>query len=366
MLPKLSHRTLQLLSKSFDSPDTIFSMDEPQLKKAGINKTDAASIASASSLDVSSVIRSCRAEGISIITYVDFEYPERLKNIYAPPPVLYIKGVLPDVDEYPVISVIGTRRADAYGIKAAYRFGCDIVRCGGITVSLLTKGIDAAAAEGALSSGGRFIAVLGTSHDKADKKQLSSLGSSCAVISEYPPSTGTDRSFFRARNRIAAGLSTGVVVIQAPLKSGTRFFVNEAAEQGKDIFALPGNADSPNSEGIIQLLKDGAKPVSCGWDILSEYLCIFPDRVHPAEASFEPPDTVQVKPAPSDWRSKAEKLNETQIRILETIEAGSCTSDDIIATSALSAATVLSQLTMLEIKGFIRREPGNLFRLKNI
>ena len=170
----------------------------------------------------------CAQQDISIVTMSDSAYPNRLKNIYAPPVVIYVKGKRIDIDEEPIISVIGTRKASPYGLKMGSKLAWEICRCGGTVVSMLTEGIDAQAARGALLAGGSCIGVLGTAHECRNSRMDDDIIVNGALISEYPPGTVSQKCFFRERNRIAAGISVGVVVVEAPEKSGTRLFADEA------------------------------------------------------------------------------------------------------------------------------------------
>ncbi|MBQ3211802.1 MAG: DNA-protecting protein DprA [Oscillospiraceae bacterium] len=329
----------------------------------------------------------CQRQFIEIISYQDARYPKRLRNIYAPPAVLYLKGKLPNIDENAAIAVVGTRKASVYGIKMARNMANDISRCGAIVISGLTRGIDAAAAEGALLADGVVVAVLGTSHEK-DKNPLSpDVAVKGAVISEYPPTREMRNSFFRERNRISAGLSVGVLAVEAPESSGTALFVEEAVEQGKEIFAVPGNADSVSSAGTLNMLKDGAKLVTCGYDVVSEFEYLFPGKLHPpkggsmvessafaqgknpqqnAEKAGEATKKVIDKENDRgyiDLKEQLSKLSETQLKIITAIDANASHIDDIIEATGLPTATVLAQLTVLEIKGYVRRQAGKRITL---
>ena len=329
----------------------------------------------------------CERQFLEIITYQDARYPKRLKNIYAPPAVLYVKGKMPNIDENAAIAVVGTRRASYYGVKMARSIANDIARSGAIVISGLTRGIDAAAAEGALLADGIVLAVLGTSHEK-DKNFLSpDVAVKGAVISEYPPGTTMKNGFFRERNRVSSGLSVGVVAVEAPESSGTALFVAEAAEQGKEIFAVPTNADSYSGAGTLEMLKDGARLITCGWDVVREFEYMFPGRLHePKEGSSvekvgpkteEPKEKSPVKPPEEtkkvidkendrgyiDLKEQLSQLNETQLQIISAIDKDAGHIDDIIEATGLPTATVLAQLTVLEIKGFVRREAGRRIAL---
>ena len=333
------------------------------------------------------ILAECEKQHLDIITYQDARYPKRLKNIYAPPAVLYVRGKLPNVDENAAIAVVGTRRASQYGVRMARSIANDIIRCGAVVISGLTRGIDAAAAEGALLADGRVIAVLGTSHEK-DRSFLSAdVAVKGAVISEYAPTMPMKNAYFRERNRVSAGLSVGVVAVEAPESSGTALFVAEAAEQGKEIFAVPTTADSYSGAGTLEMLKDGAKLITCGWDAVSEFEYLFPGRLHPptegsavektAPAQEDSPEKTDKKPSDTakkvidkendrgyiDLKEQLSALSETQLQIVSAIDSRASHIDDIIEATGLSTATVLAQLTVLEIKGIVRREAGRRISL---
>lgn len=336
------------------------------------------------------IIDECEKQGIGIISCQDANFPDRLKNICFPPSIIYVKGTLPAIDDEAAIALIGTRKASPYGLKMGRKLGYEIAKCGGIVVSGLTSGIDASGAEGALLAGGKVIGVLGTPHEKERGRLAEDVARSGALISEYPPGTTPNSAFFRARNRLAAGLSVGVAVVEAPAKSGTRLFANEAADQGKEIFAVPGNADSYNCVGTNSLLKEGAKPVTNGWDIMCEFAPLYPDKVShtrdmtmPADKETKPAiysDDDAVKPekrekatkkvidkrdstAYIDLQTVLEKLSETQIKIVSVMETPSMHVDDIIERSDFSPARVLADLTMLQLKGIVTQEKGKRFTL---
>lgn len=382
---ELSVRTKAALMEHYGDAETAFFAPAGEFAHIeGVSRADAAILEKRDMSDTARIIEECQAQGLSVISYQDSAYPSRLRNIYAPPPVLYIKGRLPAVDDNAVIAVVGTRKATPYGLKMARTIAGEIVRCGGIVISGLTHGIDAAAAEGALSAGGICVGVLGTAHQDDAGVLYAGVAERGAVISEYAPGSPAQRSFFRDRNRITAGLSVGAVAVEAPEKSGTRLFVAEAAAQGKEIFAVPGNADAKMSAGTIDMLKDGAKPVTCGWDVVSEFEYLFPGKLRKAPASrgeMRRIEAESVENAPVlqketkkvidkengrryiDLKDQLRDLSETQLKIITAVDNGGTHIDDIIETTGLGTATVLAQLTVLEIKGYIRREAGRRIAL---
>ena len=348
----------------------------------GISAGDAAVLESRDMSRVEDILAGCRQLDIRPVTMQDADYPERLRNIFAPPAVIYVKGKLPELDDEAAIAVIGTRKASPYGLKMGSRLASEIVRCGGIVISGLTSGIDAAAARGALLADGVCIGVLGTSHDMEKGSLARDVCVKGALISEYPPGTQPLRSHFRDRNRISAGLSVGVTVVEAPEKSGALLFAAEANDQGKEIFAVPGNADAPNSAGTIALMQEGAKPVRTGWDILCEFADLFPGKLRQAEAAEMPEngknhaETGEKEPEGAkkgidkeksrgyiDLKEQLARLSEEQLKIISAIDKGASHIDDVIENTGLSTPKVLAQLTVLEIKGFIRREPGKRISL---
>ena len=382
---ELSVRTKAALMEHYGDAETAFFAPAGEFAHIeGVSRADAAILEKRDMSDTARIIEECQSQGLSVISYQDSAYPSRLRNIYAPPPVLYIKGRLPAVDDNAVIAVVGTRKATPYGLKMARTIAGEIVRCGGIVISGLTHGIDAAAAEGALSAGGICVGVLGTAHQDDAGVLYAGVAERGAVISEYAPGSPAQRSFFRDRNRITAGLSVGAVAVEAPEKSGTRLFVAEAAAQGKEIFAVPGNADAKMSAGTIDMLKDGAKPVTCGWDVVSEFEYLFPGKLRKAPAARGETRRIEVESVENapvlqketkkvidkengrryiDLKDQLRDLSETQLKIITAVDNGGTHIDDIIETTGLGTATVLAQLTVLEIKGYIRREAGRRIAL---
>lgn len=344
-------------------------------------------------------LRRCREQKLQVLPITDPLYPQRLLETAMPPAVLYVQGALPNLDLAPVLAVIGTRRASAYGMKMSRELSLQIAEGGGTVLSLLTPGADEAAAKGALCSARPCLAVLGTPHEACRWPVMKQVAARGAVISEYPPMKDQFRHFFRERNRVAAGLCDGVVVVEAPEKSGTWLFVTEAAEMGKDVFAVPGNADALTAVGTLSMLKDGAKLVTCGADVLEDYLYRFPQlrtgengstlqssthevRNHEclyATESGQNPEPAQtristrqnvreeISAEPSSpaavLRDQLQDLSADQLKLIAAISPPSTHVDDIAERSGLPVARVLAQLTVLEIKGYVRREPGRYFSL---
>lgn len=327
---------------------------------------------------------------LSMITIRDAAYPERLRQIYDPPVVLYLRGRMPRLDDRASVAVVGTRKASIYGLQMADRLGREIVACGGILVSGLTDGIDAEAARGALREDGVCIGVLGGPIDapfaKYLQRDVARLG---AVVSEFAPGSKIGKVGFRMRNRVTAGLSLAAVVVEAPERSGALLFASDALEQNREVCAVPGSVLSVTSEGTNQLLKEGARPITCGWDVLEEYQPLFPDTLQQKKPGSEsaqkkpadPPretgegfyklrEPIRQKeidkekaPAYIDLQQQLESLSEQQLMIIAAISEPHRHVDDIIRDCGLPAPTVLSELTMMQIQGFVKQEPGKRFSL---
>lgn len=383
-----------LLIEHYTSPKTAyFAARGEYLELGGLTEREIAALENKSLEPALRIMELCQEKYISVITMQDAAYPKRLASIYDPPLALYVRGRLPSIDDAAVIAVVGTRKATPYGIKMSTSLGYEITKCGGLIVSGLTAGIDAAAAYGALRAGGSCIGVLGTAIDNeqggALRHDVETVG---AVVSEYPPGVQGFSSYYRARNRITAGLSVATVVVEAPVKSGALLFADEAISQGKEVFVVPANADSTMAAGSNELLKDGALPVTCGWDVLCYFENQFPEKI--MNAGF---DGLQVqqqdrkieekanKPVEKfvkilehsckkvvdkavsveyiDLQKQLEGLSEVQLRIISAMNQPDVHVDDIIERCGLTAAQVLSELTMLQIGGYIRQSPGKRFSL---
>lgn len=305
---------------------------------------------------VEEIVAICEEKNIRIITIDDDEYPSSLKEIFAPPYVLYVRGTLPDFDCSPAVAVIGTRKASPYGLKMGKSIAAELCEGGASVISLLSAGIDAKAAEGAIAAGGQCIGVLGTAIDTANGPLAKSVRACGALVSEYAPGTQYRKNHFRERNRIAAGMACAVAVIEAPEKSGTRLFVAEALEQGKEIFALPGNADSESSTGTLKLIKEGAMLVTSGSEIIAELAPACRSRMVQKKTIDKPKDGCYI-----GITEKQAELPPDQAAIFGAIRSGCASVDAIIESTGLQASTVLSQLTMLQIAGLVRKEPGKGF-----
>jgi DNA processing protein len=276
-------------------------------------------------------------KGITVVAIVDSSYPQLLAQIPAPPPVLYVRGALLPEDDL-AIAMVGTRRSTSYGREVAGRIASGLAEAGATIVSGLARGIDAAAHNGAVKAGGRTIAVLGSGVDiiyPSEHQQLAErIIENGALISDYPPGRKPDAPNFPARNRIISGLSLGVVVIEAPNRSGALITVDFAADQGREVFIVPGSVLSENSAGCHRLLRDGARLVTCADDVLED-LRIGQRKEHAAVQQALP-------------------LTDAERRLLNHINADPQHIDEIVAAANLPVAEGLALISMLELKGIVR------------
>lgn len=288
---------------------------------------------------------------LTILTLLSPDYPPLLKSIYDPPPILYCKGKPLEYNR-PAIAVVGSRLSSQYGRTTARKISCELARSGVIVVSGMARGIDTMAHKGALDvKGGYTIAVLGGGVDYIYPAENDALYRSIldqgTVISEYPPGAKPTPGNFPARNRIVSGLSAGTLVVEAGVKSGALITVDCALEQGRDVYALPGNIGSPYSQGTNKILKEGAKLVTSADDILEDLTSIFNFEGQPAPAS-PPPKLAPVL-----------DLFETLVyNALQDEEKGL---EELIQLTKLPVGQLNGILTLMEIKGIIKKLPGKIF-----
>lgn len=334
---------------------------------------------------VEKVLADCDRLGLQILTIQDTTYPDRLRQLPDAPCVLYVKGCLPQMDEEAAVGMVGARRATPYGMMTAGRLALDLARQGAVIVSGSARGIDAAALNGALKGGGRVVSVLGNGIDVIYPREHESLyddvAAEGALVTEYPPGTPPNGSHFPVRNRIIAGLSLGIVVVEGNEKSGSLITARWALEQNRDVFAVPGNLDAVMSRGPNSLIRRGeAKLIQDAWDILEDYAYLYPAKIHPRtplsqkterarlgtpphsppspaeEPAGEPEDRVVV-----DLAQQPEALTDDEVALLRGLQGRLLTADDLVEASGLPARRVLSALTMLQVRQLVKEEPGKRF-----
>lgn len=408
--PGLSDRMKAVLLEHFHDPEDIYFADRGAFSHIdGFTVEAMESLKDKNLAPSEEILAACSREKLHILTYRDAAYPARLRHIPDPPLILYYKGRLPDFDGSPLIGVVGTRKASAYGMTAAKRLGYQIARCGGIVVSGMASGIDSAAMRGALSADGTVVGVLGCGADQVYPPSNRALFADAehygCILSEFPPGDKPLGWHFPKRNRIISGLSCGVLVVEAPEGSGALITADHALEQGRDVFVVPGNIDQPTFVGSNRLLRDGGILAQSGWDILREYEALYPDKIRkdtadshlraypdevwtaledpaPAPAKVAQKSLIpQAKPAKKEKNTKINVDNDASApysdvikelpalsaeerAIAEALRGGSRLTDEVIAQVKLPAAKVSALLTMLAIKGVIRKLPGNRISLK--
>ena len=341
------------------------------------------------------ILARCAKLEINILPVLDSAYPKRLRNSPDAPILLYYRGILPDWDSRPFIGVVGTRKASAYGLQVGHQLGAQIASCGGVVVSGGAAGGDTAAIQGAMSAGFPVVCVLGCGVDVvypySNRKLFTSIVQEGCLISEYPPGTEPKPWHFPARNRIISGVSDGVLVLEAPQKSGALITAQLALEQGRDVFVVPGNINSPTCAGSNALLQEGALPVLSGWDVVSGYEFLYPGKLQkntnvPLYTGEETPAMVAEKPAKmrkvADKNEKTEKiiidkqdkspyieldrpaLNPEEQVVLACLTGQPQEAASVIAALDMPSGKVLSILTMLTVKGYAKKHPGGTFSLK--
>lgn len=287
--------------------------------------------------------------GLKVITIHDDDYPEGLKTVHNYPKVLYIKGEIKEEDKLS-IAIVGSRKATAYGRWAASKFAEELSQMGITIVSGMARGVDTLAHLGAIQAKGRTLAILGSGIDviypKSNSQLYYDISSNGAVISEFPPGTEPLPYNFPQRNRIISGMSLGVVVIEAGEKSGSLITAQHAMEQGKDIFALPGNINSVYSKGTNLLIRDGAKILIDLDDILEEI------KVLRDKCSYYNKKTIDY-----------EELSDDEGKIVKTLLEKPLHLDMISYNCDIGIAKVTSILTILEMKRVIKQLPGKIFTI---
>ena len=268
------------LIEAFGSPFEIYNTTEEELVRSGCVTEKLANKLSNKNLSKAyKIVDFCVAGNIGILSYSDKFYPSRLKTLKDPPCVLYYKGTVPDFDNKVCVAVVGTRKMSEYGKRAAYKISYELASASAVVVSGMALGIDAVAACGAVSAGGKTVAVLGCGIDivypSQHKKLMEIIANNGAVITEFAPGTRPFGANFPIRNRIISGLCQGTLIVEADERSGAMITAKCALMQGRDIYALPGNIDESTAQGTNALIRDGASAVLEARDILDNYTFLY-------------------------------------------------------------------------------------------
>lgn len=353
LTPGLGSILIKRLLNRFKTPEAVFQAPRKDLLKIeGLGERVAGEIQKGPLENgVKREMALLEKAGGKILTLKDDDYPRRLKDIYDPPALLYVKGDLKGEDEL-AIAIVGSRKTSPYGRWFTGKISQDLARHGITIVSGLARGIDSVAHQGALQVGGRTIAVLGCGIDvvypSENRNLFYQITEHGAVLSEFPMGSPPEGGHFPKRNRIISGLSIGVVIVQASTGSGSLITAGYALDQGREVFAVPGNVGAEGSRGTNQLIKDGAKLVESSEDILEE---ILPQWKREGEVVLraEPPGCHLA----TEEKALYELLGETPLHI-----------DAIIRESHLDPGKVSSLLLTLELKGLICQWPGKCFSRK--
>ncbi|MBP3634079.1 MAG: DNA-processing protein DprA [Oscillospiraceae bacterium] len=376
----LGARDACMVARYFSSPETAFLASEKELRAVpGLRSVQP--LLDKELKTSETILQRCRELGIGIITMQDAAYPQRLRTLDDAPVVLYHKGTLTDFS-VPCVAVVGTRKASVYGMTQARRLSYGMAKCGCRVVSGGASGVDTQALRGALMGGGTAVAVLGCGLDidypKENSRLFAEVMQNGCLLSEYPPGTAPYRGNFPVRNRIISGISLGVLVTEAPARSGALITADHALEQGRDVFVIPANVGVDTFGGNLKLLRDGAIPVGDAWDILQEYAALYPDKLKKQDVRM-PKSDVQPEPAEEekgkkvidkpkvkayiDLKDIADTISPHERALLELLQNGAMHIDDLVEKTGSAAGSVLAALTVLEVRGIVTRPSPRMYEL---
>ena len=351
MLPTVGPVRLRKLLEVFREPQQVLVAKRSELRKVeGIGNEVADQISTwESTVDLAAELKRVRDFGATVITQESPSYPRPLREIHAPPIVLYVWGELQERDHH-AIGVIGARRTTHYGMESAKKLSYQLAYAGLTVISGLARGIDTAAHQGALAAKGRTVAVIGAGLAKLYPPENAVLAEKIrsgngAIVSEFSMAVEPDRQTFPIRNRIISGWSHGILVVEAGLNSGALITSAQALEQGRSVYAVPGHINAPSAMGSNRLIQQGAKLVMDASDILNDLQILLPDT--------KPSPETAVRPLPP--------LSAEERRVYDAIEQTETPIDDIAAKSELPTSMVSSILLQLELKRLVKQLPGKYF-----
>jgi len=338
-IPGVGTATFNYLLKSFKRLQKFWEAPDEKIQKLKIDaKTRESIISFRQKVDPKIYLETVYERGIKVVSLVDRDYPANLRQISDAPPVLYYKGSLKPSDDL-AIAVVGARYATVYGRQVTEKFAYDLVSNGLTIVSGLARGIDSIAHKVALDAGGRTIAVLGCGvnliYPPENKSLAEKITQNGAIVSEFPLGFPSVPSNFPARNRIIAGLSLGVLVTEAAVDSGSLITAGQAAEQGREVFAVPGPITSKMSAGANNLIKEGVHPVTEAADILGVL-------------------DIERKQRQVESKQVGKSTNKTEAKILEVLDEGTKHIDKIVQESELEIDKVSAALSMMELRGLVK------------
>jgi DNA processing protein len=349
LIRHINPRRMAILLDRFPSPQAIWEATQDEIAALpGFAAVAAQMVSERSDEALERELENAEEKGIQFITLLDPDYPPLLRQIETPPPVLYVKGDL-SVDTTRTIGIVGTRRSSGYGRAVASRLAYGLGRLGLIVVSGMAEGIDTAAHKGALKASAHTVAVLGAGfghlYPASNRGLASRIERTGTLLTEYPLDMRPARWTFPQRNRILSGISRGVVVVEAPERSGALITARFALEQGREVFAVPGNLTSTASTGPNRLIKDGAKLVEDTGDIIGE----FPDL------------SALVHPQAEQAQASVPSLSEQELGVYERIGLEPVHIDDIISHGELSPTEAAHILLRLQMADLIREVEGRRY-----
>jgi DNA processing protein len=357
MTQGIAARLSARLLDEFGSPDEVFRAPLPRLERCNLPAAVAQAVHKKVAFKrAEKELATIRTIGnVRLVNWADPEYPRNLREIYDPPTLLYVRGNAEVLNE-PAVSVVGTRKPTLYGTQMAERLGRELAARGVTIVSGMARGIDAISHQGAMAVNGRAIGVLGTGvnicYPKENKKLYEKVLERGAIISEFPLWTHPAPENFPIRNRIVAGMPAGVVVVEGAQYSGSLITARLAMEFGREVFGVPGNVTQPVSFAPNQLIRQGAKLVTNGEDVIED----LPTPIRAALVRAEAPEAEQRN------LLAAACLNSSEKKIYELLSADQPVHiDDIVERSGLNSSEVLATLFDLEMKGIVRQLPGKQF-----
>lgn len=391
----VGHRVYQF----FNSPIEAF-LAEPERYDLipGLTRQQKELLCHASLERAERIVEECARQGIRVVTWQDADYPERLRSMPTPPLVVYAKGRPCHFDDEVAIAMAGTRRASPYGRRMAQDIASELTRMGGLVVTGIVAGCDASAARGALDAGGPLVCVLAGGVDvpyyqtTAGKALLDEIAEKGTLVSLSPPGTPHLGGLFRSRNELMIGLSLGVVCVEAGQRSGTLQVARLATERGRTVYVVPANVGSPTSAGTNDLLRRNlAVPILRGSHVLEDFYAQFPDRLHPASLPKRRPPAPKAAPANRpkpvrpkastkaaaaekkvdstpqpvyiDFRTRKNNFTDDEIALLNAMQEGYQTLDDLIAHSGVPVDRAISTITLLTLRGYVDNPTSSYFTL---
>lgn len=381
-MPKLSAQLKRQLVDLFADPEAVYNADARQLQQVRFLTADA--VEQLLNKDLTRIYRLadyCERLGIGYITMQDSSYPPRLRAVQDSPLVLYYKGRLPDFEQRPIIGVVGTRSASRAGLRAAEKLGGEIAACGGLVVSGGAVGIDICALKGAHAAGMPTVTVLAGGLDKIYPKEneqyIQKFCEHGCMLSEAAPGSPVFKASFLQRNRIISGMSNGILVVEAPERSGALNTARWGREQGKEIFAVPGQPGAPECAGSNRLLEDGAISATSGWAVMRVYAGRFSRTVSqrdfiPAAPVFSAPNRkidkkdIDNRPAPaySVIQKPLPPLNEREQMLVDRLKGGAVLQDVLAAEAGMDTGEIMRLITVLSMKDVVDTNPEGMVFLK--